>query len=405
MIRKQPFISFLLFLLVSITISAQQKSRKQLEKDRNRIKREIKMVNKLLFDTKKSEKNALEDLKDLNQKITVRENYISTINKEVQSLSSEIVLYEKEIKELDEKLVALKKDYAAMIYKSYKSKSQQSRTLFIFSSESFYQAYKRVKYMKQYASFRKKQGEELAMVSNQVSQLKDSLFFQKQLKDTLLSNEQDQIFKVELDKLDQKKLISQIKKKEKKYKKSLQQKQQEEKKISKIIDKIIKEAIAKSNAAKGAKKSKGFKLTPEAKELAEKFEQNKGKLPWPVDSGLIIRRFGKQPHPIYSGNYINSTGIHIATNKGTNAESIFNGEVLAIQTQSEGKKSVLIRHGNYISIYNNLESVYVGNGDQVKTGQALGKIFTDRITGKTKLIFVLSKNTTRLNPTAWIRKN
>ena len=144
MIRKQPFISFLLFLLVSITITAQQKSRKQLEKDRNRIKREIKMVNKLLFDTKKSEKNALEDLKDLNQKITVREKYISTINKEVQSLSSEIVLYEKEIKELDEKLVALKKDYAAMIYKSYKSKSQQSRTLFLFSSESFYQAYKRV---------------------------------------------------------------------------------------------------------------------------------------------------------------------------------------------------------------------------------------------------------------------
>ncbi|MDB2420322.1 peptidase M23, partial [Flavobacteriaceae bacterium] len=117
MIRKQPYISFLLFLLVSITITAQQKSRKQLEKDRNRIKREIKMVNKLLFDTKKSEKNALEELKDLNQKITVREKYISTINKEVQSLSSEIVLYEKEIKELDKKLVALKKDYAAMIYK------------------------------------------------------------------------------------------------------------------------------------------------------------------------------------------------------------------------------------------------------------------------------------------------
>ena len=145
-------------------------------------------------------------------------------------------------------------------------------------------------------------------------------------------------------------------------------------------------------------------LTPEAKALAVSFEQNKGKLPWPVESGFIIRRFGKQPHPVYSGNFINSTGIHIATKKGSNANAIFNGEILAIQTQSEGKKSVLIRHGNYISIYNNLESVYVNDGQKIKTGQPLGKVFTDRITGKTKLIFVLSKNTTRLNPTSWILK-
>ena len=340
----------------------------------------------------------------MNQKIAIREQYISTINLEVESLTNDIAIYEDEIKQLDKKLIKLKEDYAEMIYKSYKSKSQQSSTLFLFSSKSFYQAYKRVKYMKQYASFRKKQGEEVYLLTNKFLRLKDSLLIRKSLKDTLLSNEKEQKSKIENEKDDQNKIISELKNQEKKYKKRLRIKQQEERKITQRIDKIIKEAIAKSNAKKGIKKAKGFSLTPEAKALAVKFEQNKGKLPWPVKSGLIIRMFGKQPHPVYSGNYINSTGIHIATQKGSNAMAIFNGEILAIQTQSEGKKSVLIRHGNYISIYNNLESVYVNDGQKIKTGQPLGKIFTDRITGKTKLIFVLSKNTTRLNPTSWILK-
>lgn len=404
MIQKTSNISFFILLFITFSIAAQNKSRKQLEVERNRINKEIKMVNQLLFETKKKEKNVLEDLKDLNQKITIREQLITTINLELTSLSNEISVYEKQTEKLTEKLRILKDDYAAMIYKSYKSKSQQSRTLFLFSSKSFYQAYKRLKYMNQYASFRKKQGEEVFILTKKLLKLKDSLAYQKQLKDTLLSNEQQQQIKIIAEKEDQQTLISQIKNKGKKYKKELRQKQQKEKKISETIDKLIKEAIAKSNAMKGAKKSKGFALTPEAKALAVRFEQNKGKLPWPVESGLVIRRFGKQPHPVYPENYINSTGIHIATKKGTNAEAIFNGEVLAIQTQSEGKKSILLRHGNYISVYNNLESVFVSVNEKVKTGQALGKIFTDRLTGKTKLIFVLSKNTTRLNPISWILK-
>lgn len=404
MIQKICHITSIFFFLLTVSVVAQNKSRKQLELERSRIKKEIKMVNKLLFETQKKEKNILEELKDLNQKITIREQLITTINLELKSLSNDIFAYEQQIEKQTQKLNLMKEDYASMIYKSYKSKSQQSRTLFLFSSESFYQAYKRLKYMNQYASFRKKQGEEVFHLKNKLLNLKDSLAYQKELKDTLLSSEEEQKLKIIDEKQDQQTLISQIKKKEKKYKKELRQKQEKEKKLSEQIDKIIKEAIAKSNAAKGAKKSKGFALTPEAKALAATFEQNKGKLPWPVETGLIVRRFGKQPHPVYPGNYINSTGIHIATKKGTIARAIFNGEVLAIQTQSEGKKSILLRHGNYISVYNNLESVFVRVNEKITTGQSLGKIFTDRITGKTKLIFVLSKNTTRLNPVLWISK-
>lgn len=393
----------LFFIILFITPVVAQKTRKQLEAERKRIQKEIKQVNKLLFDTQKKEQSALEDLKDINTKIEIREQLINTINLEAKALSKEISSNEKEIEKLEKKLEKLKQDYADMIYKSYKSRSQQSRTMFIFSSENFYQAYKRVKYMNQYAAFRKKQGEEVQVQTKTVARLNDSLLVQKQLKDTLLSNEEDQKLKIETDKKAQEKLVSQIKRRERKYKKELKQKQDDEKKIADRIDKLIREAIAKENAKTGVKKSEGFALTPEAKALAGRFEQNKGKLPWPVDNGIVTRRYGKQAHPIYKGTYINSTGIHITTKKGTNAESIFNGEILAIQVQSEGKKSVLVRHGNYISVYNNLETVYVKDGEKVKTGQALGKIFTNRVTGKTKLIFVLLNNTKRLNPAGWIK--
>ena len=257
MFKKYQYISLLFFLFLTMVSFAQNKSRKQLELDRKRIKKEIKMVNKLLFAAIKSEQNALEDLKDLNQKISIREQYISTINLEVASLSNDIAIYEGDINQLEIKLIKLKEDYAEMIYKSYKSKSQQSNTLFLFSSKSFYQAYKRVKYMKQYASFRKKQGEEVYLLTNKFLRLKDSLLIQKELKDTLLSNEKEQKTKIEYEKNDQKKLISELKTQEKKYKKKLRIKQQEEKKISQRIDKIIKEAIVKSNARKELKRQRG----------------------------------------------------------------------------------------------------------------------------------------------------
>ena len=401
--RNYRYIFLLFIAFLSVSLSAQKKTRKQLESDRKRLKKEIVKVNKLLFDTKKKEKNALNDLKDLNQKIDVREKLIKTINLESSALLAEISTNESELEKLNVKLAELKKDYAAMIYKSYKSKSQQSKTLFLLSSKNFYQAYKRLKYMNQYTSFRKKQGEEIVLQTKQVQQLNDSLSYQKQLKDTLLANEEDQKLKIELDKKGQQKLISQIKKKENSYKRELRKKQKEEKKITASIDKLIKEAIAKSNTKKGVKKSStGFALTPEAKALASRFEQNKGKLPWPVDSGLIVRRFGRQPHPTLRGITIQSTGLHIVTNKGKNAESIFNGTILAVQTLSEGRRSVLVQHGNYITTYNNLSKVYVSKGDKVKTGQALGQIFTNKVTGKTKLVFVLFKDTKRLNPASWI---
>jgi septal ring factor EnvC (AmiA/AmiB activator) len=172
------------------------------------------------------------------------------------------------------------------------------------------------------------------------------------------------------------------------------------------IDKANRLALAKAkknNVSAPVKTSKNeFFLSPEAKALAAEFEQNKGRLPWPVKEGLVVRRFGEQPHPTFPGISINGTGLHIVTSKGSNAEAIFSGEVLNILLGSGGTKNVLIRHGNYITSYNNLENTTVKKGDKIATGQIIGKIFTDKVTAKTTLIFVLFKNTTRLNPASWM---
>ena len=406
MIRQRFYIPFLIFLLSTVCISGQ--TRKQLETQRKKLNLKIKKVNKLLFEAKNDQKNALVDLSALNQKIGVREKLIETIHLEVKLLSAEIVANENKIAKLNTRLSALKEDYASMIFKSYKSKSQQSRTMFLLSSRNFRQAYKRLEYMKQYASFRKKQGEEIMIQTDLVKQFIVSLNLQKKEKDTLILSENEQKNKIEQDKKNQEKLVSEIKKKEKKYKSELRKSIREEKKIAQKIDILIRAAIARANrktrVSSNKTKKNEFILSPEAKALAARFELNKGKLPWPLRESLVIRRFGKQPHPTFSGITINSSGLHLATKKGAYASAIFGGTVLAIQLTTERKKNVLVQHGNYITAYNNLENSLVKMGDTVTIGQELGKVYTDKVTGKTTLIFLLFKNTTRLNPASWMLK-
>ena len=404
------YIAILIFLFSIFSVFGQ--TRQQLEAQRKKLNKEIKQVNTLLFKEQKKEKNALEALKDIFKKIEVRTQLISTTHIEAAMLSEEITTNQIKLTKLSEKLVRLKKDYAEMIFKSYTSKSKQSRTMFLLSSQNFLQAYKRLLYMKQYTSFRRKQGEEIDNQTKIIQRLNDSLLIQKTLKDTLILFEIQQKKKIEADKIHQEKLITIIKKQESKYKRALQKKIKEEKRVRIKIDKKIREEIARANRVAKEKQKNNLKLvkknefilTPEAKALAAKFELNKGKLPWPVHEGIVVRKFGKQPHPSFPGITINGTGLHIVTKQGESAAAIFKGKVLNILVNSEGRKNVLIQHGNYISSYNNLEKVYVNKGDKVATSQKIGQIFTDKISKKTTLVFVLFKNTTRLNPSEWILK-
>ena len=402
---KIKYIFLFLALIISVNISAQKTKRQVLEARRIQLQKDKVYINALLSNTKRKEKNLLVELIDIDGKIKTSEELISVMNKESKELANEIYLNQLEINKNKRNIEALKKDYADMIYKSYKSKSQNSRIMFLLSSENFFQAYKRFQYMKQYTSFRKQQGEEIQLKTIELQQQTDALKAKKEDKQKLLNEKKSEQSSIEKEKKQQQNLLSQVKQKESKYNKQIRQFLREENKINGQIDKIIKDAIAASNKKSGNPSTKGsatFALTPEAKELASQFVSNKGKLPWPVEKGFVSMNYGKQRHPIVRTATIQSNGVRITTNKGSKARAVFKGTVLAVQVMSGNKKAVLIQHGNYITVYKNLENVSVNSGDKVKTEEEIGTIFTDKVTGKTILSFVLSKNTTTENPKSWI---
>ncbi len=385
------------------SLQAQTTNRKELESRRKKLNKEIKKINSLLFETKKVKTDALDDLKDLNQKITVRERLIETIILETDELSKEIQKNEEKLDLFNKELKLLKADYANMVFNSYKSKSQESKAMFLLSSKDFQQAYKRLKYMQQYKDFRKKQAQSILLKSNDIQQLNDSLTKKRNDKKVLINTEEHQKKKIETEKEEQEVLVTQIKKQENKFIKQLEKKKREEKVIVKKIDKIIRAAIAKANKTKKGTAKKGeILLSAEERALKTNFEQNKGNLPWPLN-GVITRKFGVQPHPTFKSITINSTGLHIRGKQGDKAKSIFKGKVLDIQSVSKGRKSVFVQHGDYITTYHNLKNVSVTEGQSVKTGSNLGTIFTDKVNGKTDLVFVIFKNTKRLNPAHWIQ--
>lgn len=402
-------ILLILFTVTPTTTWAQKKKptrRQVLEARRIQNQKDQIYINALLSNAVRKEKNVMNELKDLNDKISIREKVIKSIEAEAKELDNEIYLNQLEINKNNRELKALKKDYGEMIYSSYKSKSQNSRLMFLFSSEDFFQAYKRFQYMKQYTSFRKKQGEEIEEKTELLKVQSDSLKAKKALKVNLLNEEKSERSKVQGQKKEQQRLLTQVKQKESKYKKQIKEFEAEERRINAQIDKIIADAIAASNkkANTSSGSSSGFALTAEAKALAAEFVQNKGKLPWPVEKGYVSTYYGKQPHPVVRTATIQSNGVRITTEQGSKARAVFDGEVLAVQVTTGNKKAVLIQHGNYITVYKNLENVRVSKGDKVKTKDVLGTVFTDRLTGKTILGFVLSKNTNTENPKSWIYK-
>ena len=394
----------LMFLTVSVSSVAQKAPTKiQLEKKRQKLQEEKKQINTLLFKSKQQEETLLSELEDLNKLIAVRSRLIRTIDQEEKTLSREINGNQKEISQLEKSLDKLKNEYAKMIVKSYQSKTKQSKLMFLLSSENFSQAYKRLQYIKQYSSYRKKQGEQIKSKSLILTALNDSLVVKKEEKVLLIalySKEQDSVTS---EKNSQVRLVQKVKKEESKYIAVAKSIQRQENLLNKQIERLIAEEIARSNK-KANRNSTGIAMTPEEKLISDDFVTNKGRLPWPIEKGIIVRRYGKQKHPTLAGIIIQSNGIQLVTERQAKARSIFKGKVLSIQLQPGRKKTVLIQHGNYISAYKNLDNVLVKRGQIINTKQEIGVIHTDVATGKTVLAFSLFKNTVLQNPETWISK-
>ena len=394
----------ILFLLSSFNALAQKSTarQKELEVQKQRLTSEIKQINTLLFKNTKKKKDVLSEVEDLNLKIAVRSQLVNVNNQQANLLTRQISVNERDIGNLRKELTALKKDYAEMIRKSYKSKSSQNRLMFLFSSESFLQAYKRIQYMKQYASFRKKQGDEIAAKTTTLQTLNTTLINQKRKKEALVSENRKVQQTLEGERKLQEVLIRSLKKRASSLASSIKQKQKKAAAIDREIERLIREAIAASNKAAGKKSSKAFALTPEARLLAKNFTANKGRLPWPVEKGVVTQRFGTQPHPVVRTTMIKSNGVTIATSPNAIARAVFEGEVMTILSFKGSNPTVLIKHGNYITTYKNIGKLHVKKGDKIKAKQAIGEIFTHPQTGKTILQFSVFNEFTPQDPKSWI---
>src|SRR5690606_9362231 len=309
----------LLFLLLAFQGFSQEDSREELEKRRLELQQQIQQIQGLRSTNLKQERSILTQVEDLNQQIRATENLIKVTNQQANLLTREMAANEKRIKELKKELEELKADYSQMIRRSYKSKSQQSRIMFLLSSENFLQAYKRLQYMKQYANYRQEQGEEIKRSTIELQELNESLEEQKVAKDRLIAENRKTRAQLEESKKSQQSLISVIRKKEGQFASELRQKQSEIDKIDRAIEKMIADAIAANNKESGNEDREVFALTPAAKALAADFEKNKGKLPWPVKAGIVSMRYGTQPHPIVKTATMNSNGVRIDTEKGGKA--------------------------------------------------------------------------------------
>ena len=395
---------FLLVLVTTLSSFAQTSEQKALEEKREQLQSEIREINRLLFAEKKEKGNVLDQMEALDKKITVRQQLIRVTNQQSNLLNRQINTNIRNIGKLKSELQEVKEEYARMIQKSYQNKSKQNRLMFLLSSESFFQAFKRLQYMKQYTDYRKEQGAQILAKTEELSRLNADLNEERKVKEILLAQNKkakDQLFgEIQT----QKALLGTIRKNESKYTSAIEAKKQEARKIDQQIEKLIRSAIAASNKKSGSttKNTSKFVLTPEATIIANNFSANKGKLIWPVEKGIKSQGFGVYSDPVYPGIKHQSNGVIIATDEGSKARAIFEGEVIAILAVPGGNKGVQIKHGNFISTYYNLSDLYVKKGDKVASKEELGTVYTNRNNGQTRLKFYLYKDTSRLNPEEWV---
>jgi septal ring factor EnvC (AmiA/AmiB activator) len=400
--KLRPFL-IALFLLCFVGMHAQSEQQK-LEQRKVAIQREIDAANNLLEKAKKEKTNVLNVVNTINKKISNAQEIITITNKQANTIIRNIVTNKNEITKLEAEIKELKAVYAEMIVKSYKANNDQSRLMFLLSSENFLQAYKRVQYLKSYANYRKKQADDITLKSQQLASKTKGLETERERKAVILEENKKQRSELDKDKLQQNSLLAIVKKDESKYTAQIKIKNKERAAVDREIKRLIEADIAASNKGKTGAVAGKFFLTPEAKTLASNFKANRGKLPWPVDKGFIALGYGSQPSPILPSVQIQSNGLRIQTPEGTVVRAVFEGEVARVAKATNGVLTVYVRHGNYTTVYGNLRSVNVSTGEKVTTKQSLGNVFTDR-EGISELRFVLMEDTNTMNPASWILRN
>lgn len=422
----------LFFIGLSFTGLAQHKnghSQKDLQNKKKQLNEDIKQLNSQLKQTKASKKSQINAIVVLNTKIKVREELIGTINSELTEINNNIKIKVAEINSLKSNLEKLKGEYAKMIYFAQRNQDSYTKIMFLFSAGDFNQAYMRMKYFQQYTAFRKKQASEITAMQLELGNKLQELEAKRNEKNALLGNEKEEKMQLDGEKQQQEIALSEIQQQEKELKEELHKKKRDAENLQLAIKKLIEAEIkrkaeeANKLAAERAAKNKKIKeskakikeskakaeknakvmvpvLTAEAEAVGADFAGSRGKLPWPVTKGVICQPYGEYEHPAIKGFMMNNNGVEICANKGTQARAIFEGEVTSIAISPTGGKLIIIRHGEYLSVYSNIDEVFVKQGDKVSIKQNIGSILDED--GKTSMNLQIWKGQRTMDPSGWL---
>lgn len=401
-------------ILLVITIAPAQKSSSQLKNNKKKIEQDILQTQKLLNETKKDKNATLQQAALLRKQIANRENLIYEINNELYEMELEMDANEEIIREMDKKLEYMKTDYSRIVYMAYKNRRSTDKLTFLLSAKNFNQMYQRIKYYTLFSTKVKDQVVEIEKVQGEIRHSNEELTAVKEGKVMLLDGKEKELKKLEIDRKEKNATANKLKKKENQLASELKKKEKKRRELDLAIKKAIEQEIlaanAKRNAAKGGsgKGTSGSKgssteimLTPEEKIISTNFQNNKGSLPWPVAKGRTIVEYGKRPHPDVPSVTIDNKGIDILVEANEPVRAIFNGVVTAT-LELMGSKVVMIRHGEYITVYQNLATVSVKKGDNVKSKQTIGTVAKASGSSTYELHFEVWKNKVNLNPSAWI---
>ena len=401
-----------------ILLDAQSTSSKQLKKDKQKLEREIKNTQELLNQTRKNKNASLEQIAVLRKQISNREDMVVALTDEITRLEDEMSLNEKLSKSLDRKLAYMKDDYARVVYNAYKNRKLTNKITFIFSADNFSHMYQRAKYYRAFAKNVKSQVETIEATQKEIEKKKIEIQEIKEAKSAIMSKEEANLANLEKAKREKDKLAASLKTKEKELSAQIKQKQQQQKKLDAAIQAAIQKEIAADNAKK-AKSNKGkntstgksggntskpvITMTPEEQKLSNTFAGNQGRLPWPVTKCSKLRGFGTYPHPDVPSVQIQNNGIDLLTEAGAPVRAVYQGEVVSVMDIS-GTKVVIIKHGEYMTVYQNLATITVKKGQNVTSKQNIGTVAKNNDTGTYILHFALLKMQTYLNPSSWLAK-
>lgn len=403
----------LLFLALFQGFGQASKDKDKLQRTKQQLEEEIRVTSEMLEKTKQSKQTSLNKLQILTRQIKSREALINAINKELDDLEMKISVGNVQIDQMSRQLRQLRDEYARMIYYAYRNMNGQSKLVFIFSARDFNQAYRRMKYYQQYAAYRRTQAERIESTQSAINFERKELEDKKSRKLTLIQSQQAEKQKLDREKIEKAKSVKEFSSKEKQLLSTLRSKQQAAQRLEFAIQKLIADEIkasaarsekgeTKGKSTNGATSGNVMTLTPSERELSSSFALNRGRLPWPCERGFISESFGQHDHPVLEYVKVKNNGIDIMTERGAAVRSVFNGRVSRILSLTALNKVVIIRHGEYLTVYSNLGEVSVREGQQVNAKQQIGRVQTDPDEQRSELHFEIWKGKTIQNPESWL---